>query len=337
MTAPARRPSAPELADGLLAGNRTLLARAITLVESRRPEDQTVALDLLDLILPHTGRSVRVGITGAPGVGKSSFIDRFGAHLVATGRKLAVLAVDPSSTLTGGSILGDKTRMQELSLLPEAFVRPSPSAGNLGGAARKTREAMLLCEAAGFDTILIETVGVGQSEAAVADMVDLLALLLLPAGGDDLQGIKRGILERADLLIINKADGLLESTAKRTARDYAAALHVLPRDRHEAPPVLLTSALTGAGIEEVWQTLLRLHAANCASGDADSRRRAQRERWLTDAIATGIEEALAAQPEAAAAREAAMRSVTAGFQHPGRAARAVVEAFLHSGAKPSAD
>ena len=227
--------------------------------------------------------------------------------------------------------------MQELSLLPEAFVRPSPSAGNLGGAARKTREAMLLCEAAGFDTILIETVGVGQSEAAVADMVDLLALLLFPAGGDDLQGIKRGILERADLLIINKADGLLESTAKRTARDYASALHVLPRDRHEAPPVLLTSALTGAGIEEVWQTLLRLHAANCASGDADSRRRAQRERWLTDAIATGIEEALAAQPEAAAAREAAMRSVTAGLQHPGRAARAVVEAFLHSGAKPSAD
>ncbi len=209
MTAPARRPSARELADGLLAGNRTLLARAITMVESRRPDDQAVALDLLDLILPHTGGSLRVGITGAPGVGKSSFIDRFGANLVASGRKLAVLAVDPSSTLTGGSILGDKTRMQELALLPEAFVRPSPSAGTLGGAARKTREAMLLCEAAGFDTILIETVGVGQSEAAVADMVDLLALLLLPAGGDDLQGIKRGILERADLLIINKADGLL--------------------------------------------------------------------------------------------------------------------------------
>ena len=284
MTGAARRPSAPELADGILACNRTLLARAITMVESRRPEDQAVALDLLDLILPHTGRSVRVGITGAPGVGKSSFIDRFGAHLVATGRKLAVLAVDPSSTLTGGSILG-----------------------------------------------------VCLSAAAVADLVDLLALLLLPAGGDDLQGIKRGILERADLLIINKADGLLESTAKRTARDYASALHVLPRERSEAPPVLLTSALTGAGIEEVWQTLLRLHAANCASGDADSRRRAQRERWLTDAIATGIEEALAAQPEAAAAREAAMRSVTAGLQHPGRAARAVVEAFLHSGAKPSAD
>jgi LAO/AO transport system kinase len=337
MTAPARRPSARELADGLLAGNRTLLARAITMVESRRPDDQAVALDLLDLILPHTGGSLRVGITGAPGVGKSSFIDRFGAHLVASGRKLAVLAVDPSSTLTGGSILGDKTRMQELSLLPEAFVRPSPSAGTLGGAARKTREAMLLCEAAGFDTILIETVGVGQSEAAVADMVDLLALLLLPAGGDDLQGIKRGILERADLLIINKADGLLESTAKRTARDYASALHVLPRDRNEAPPVLLTSALTGAGIDEVWQTLLRLHADALASGEAEARRRAQRERWLTDAIATGIEEALAAQPEAAAAHADAMHRVTAGLQHPARAAGAVVAAFLRGAADPKAD
>jgi LAO/AO transport system kinase len=337
MTAPARRPSARELADGLLAGNRTLLARAITMVESRRPDDQAVALDLLDLILPHTGGSLRVGITGAPGVGKSSFIDRFGAHLVASGRKLAVLAVDPSSTLTGGSILGDKTRMQELSLLPEAFVRPSPSAGTLGGAARKTREAMLLCEAAGFDTILIETVGVGQSEAAVADMVDLLALLLLPAGGDDLQGIKRGILERADLLIINKADGLLESTAKRTARDYASALHVLPRDRAEAPPVLLASALTGAGIDEVWQTLLRLHADATASGEADARRRAQRERWLTDAIATGIEAALAAQPEAAAAHAEAMRRVTAGLQHPARAAGAVVAAFLRGAGDPKAD
>ena len=337
MSGAGRRPSAEELAAGILAGNRTLLARAITTVESRRPEDQAVALDLLDRILPHTGGALRIGVTGAPGVGKSSFIDRFGAHVVASGRRLAVLAIDPSSTLTGGSILGDKTRMQELAMLPGAFVRPSPSAGTLGGAARNTREAMLLCEAAGFDTILIETVGVGQSEAAVADMVDLLALLLLPAGGDDLQGIKRGILERADLLIINKADGLLESTAKRTARDYAAALHVLPRDAAEPPPVLLASALEGRGIAEVWETLLRLRASRDASGHTEARRRSQRERWLAESIAAGIDEALAADPDAHAARSEAMRLVTDGLQHPARAARAVVDTFLRGARKPERD
>jgi LAO/AO transport system kinase len=251
-----------ELARQVLDGDRRALARAITLVESTRDDHRADAEDLLDELLPHTGNAVRVGVSGAPGAGKSTFIEALGSRLVEEEHQVAVLAVDPSSMRTGGSILGDKTRMEQLTRSERAFVRPSPTGGSLGGVARRTREAMLCCEAAGFEVVLVETVGVGQSEVKVAAMVDAFLVLVAPGGGDELQGVKRGIMELADIVVVNKADGDLGPLARSTAADYANALHLLrPRSVHWAPRVLVCSALDGTGIDEVWATVDELRIA----------------------------------------------------------------------------
>src|SRR5689334_19829092 len=269
------------LARELRAGSRAALARAITLIESRRADHQAAARELVQLLLPDTGRAIRIGITGSPGVGKSTTIDVLGMYLIGQGHKVAVLAVDPSSARTGGSILGDKTRMAMLSAENNAFIRPSPSSGTLGGVAAKTREAMLLCEAAGFDVVLVETVGIGQSETAVCDMTDFFLALMLPGGGDELQGIKKGLIELADMIAINKADGDNLKRANITAADYRGALHLLaPRSEHWHPPVVTYSAITETGIAELWQKVIDHRKAMTASGEFAQRRRDQQVKWM---------------------------------------------------------
>ncbi|MGE4373627.1 MAG: methylmalonyl Co-A mutase-associated GTPase MeaB [Xanthobacter sp.] len=270
-----------KLAEGVMKGERAALARAITLVESRRSDHRQRAQALLQSLLPRTGNAFRVGITGVPGVGKSTTIDELGTYLTGQGHKVAVLAVDPSSSRTGGSILGDKTRMARLAVDPNAFVRPSPSGGTLGGIAAKTRETMLLCEAAGFDVVLVETVGVGQSETAVADLTDTFLVLMLPGAGDELQGIKKGVLELADIVAVNKADGDNIPRARAAASEYRAALHLLgARQAHWSPPVLTYSALTGNGVPEVWEQV-ELHRQKCeAAGSFQATRQAQQVRWM---------------------------------------------------------
>lgn len=269
------------LARDLRGGSRAALARAITLVESRRGDHQALARELVQMLLPETGKAVRVGITGSPGVGKSTTIDALGMYLIERGHKVAVLAVDPSSARSGGSILGDKTRMARLSASDDAFIRPSPASGTLGGVAAKTREAMLLCEAAGFDLVLVETVGIGQSETAVSDMTDFFLALMLPGGGDELQGIKKGLVELADMIAINKADGDNLKRANITAADYRGALHILtPRSEHWHPPVETYSALTGDGIAKLWQKILDHRTAMNASGEFAARRREQQVKWM---------------------------------------------------------
>jgi LAO/AO transport system kinase len=269
------------LAGGIRAGDRALLARAITLIESKRTDHQKAARQLVQDLLPATGRAVRLGITGAPGVGKSTTIDALGSHLTAQGRKVAVLAVDPSSARTGGSILADKTRMARLAADDNAFIRPSPAAGTLGGVAAKTRETMLVCEAAGYDAILVETVGIGQSETAVYDMTDFFLALMLPGAGDELQGIKKGLVELADMIAINKADGDNVKRANTAAAEYRSALHILtPRSEHWYPPVVTYSALTGTGISELWQKVLDHRTAMNASGEFAARRREQQVKWM---------------------------------------------------------
>ncbi len=290
-----RRPAPdPEaLAVAIRAGSRTALARAITLVESRRAEDEVLAEALLDRLLPFTGAAQRVGITGVPGVGKSTFVDALGSYLTGRGHRLAVLAVDPSSTRTGGSILADKTRMARLAVDPAAFVRPSPSSGTLGGVARMTRETMLLCEAAGFDVVIVETVGVGQSETVVADMVDVFVALMLPGAGDELQGIKKGLVELADLVVINKADGAMRTAAAQAARHYADALRIIePTSPIWRPPVLTASALTGEGVERVWAEIERHRALLEASGERAARRRVQQLRWFESLLEDRLRELL---------------------------------------------
>ena len=269
------------IAGAIRAGERAVLARAITLIESKRPDHQRQARLLVQNLLPDTGKAIRVGITGAPGVGKSTTIDALGTHLTGHGHGVAVLAVDPSSARTGGSILGDKTRMAQLAADPKAFIRPSPAAGTLGGVAAKTRETMLLCEAAGFDVILVETVGAGQSETTVADMTDFFLALMLPGAGDELQGIKKGLVELADMIAVNKADGDNIRRAKAAAGEYRAALHILtPRLAEWQPPVVTYSALTGDGIADIWDSIVAHREKLLATGAFAARRREQQVKWM---------------------------------------------------------
>lgn len=310
------------LAARLAEGDRRALARAITLVESQHPHDRDAADALLQAVLPQTGRAIRLGISGTPGVGKSSFIERFGLYLTGQGYRVAVLAVDPSSALSGGSILGDKTRMEQLARDPNAFIRPTPSGGSLGGVARRTREAMLLAEAAGFDVVLVETVGVGQSETTVAEMVDMFLLLLAPAGGDDLQGIKRGIMELADLVIVNKADGELLPKARLAAADYRMALHLMrPRHADWRPEVLLASALLNEGIAEVWQAIGRYRDTLGKTGALAAQRRHQAEHWLMRELQDGLLDWLKADPAVAGELPRQQKAVAAGRITPSAAAR----------------
>ncbi len=320
------------LAEALRAGDRRALARAITLVESTHADDRAAADRLLDSLLPETGRAIRLGITGVPGVGKSSFIEAFGLHLIGAGHRIAVLAVDPSSKRSGGSILGDKTRMEELSRHPAAFIRPSPAGRTLGGVARRSREALLLCEAAGFDVILVETVGVGQSETAVADLVDLFLLLLLPAGGDELQGIKRGVMELADLVLVTKADGALARIAGQAAAEYRSALHFLrPPAGGWQPEVLTCSAHEGQGIAEAWQAVGRFRAAVEANDRLAARRADQARAWMWSEIEESLTAALLADPAVARLVAELEPEVTANRFAPGAAARRILAAFRGSG------
>jgi LAO/AO transport system kinase len=316
------------LAEKVRAGDRRALARAITLIESTRPEHAGEAEALLEALLAHSGNSVRIGISGVPGVGKSTFIERFGLHLVEAGHKVAVLAVDPSSKVSGGSILGDKTRMEELSRHPLAFIRPSPAGGTLGGVARRTREALLTCEAAGFDVVIVETVGVGQSETAVAEMVDIFLLLLQPGGGDELQGIKKGIVELADAVIVNKADGDLKPAADRAVAEYYAALGLL-RAAHPdwRPPVLKCSALLGEGIDAVWETVQEHREIMEASGARAAKRAAQAGAWMWAEISDGLLRRFKAHPEVARELQSLEREVRSGRSTPTAAARRLVGLF----------
>lgn len=283
------RQSPDALARELVAGDRRALGRAITLVESSHPDDRGSANRLLELLAPRSGNSIRVGISGVPGVGKSTFIERLGNLVINEGHKVAVLAVDPSSAVTGGSILGDKTRMETLSRRLEAFIRPSPAGSTLGGVTRNTRDTLLVVEAAGFDVVIIETVGVGQSETAVADMADLFLLLLLPGGGDELQGIKRGIVELADLIVVNKADGALGVVAERAAADYRNALRLLrPRSTRWKVPVTICSALEDQGIDQVWARITEFRELMTASGDLAANRSQQARRWLWHEVAESL-------------------------------------------------
>ena len=289
--ATAASPSVEALAEQVRSGHRRALAKAITLVESTRSDDQRIAQRLLELLLTRTGHAVRIGITGVPGVGKSTFIEAFGLHLIARRKRVAVLAVDPSSARSGGSILGDKTRMARLSAAPEAFIRPSPSGGSLGGVARRTREALLLCEAAGYDVVLVETVGVGQSEFAVASMVDFFLVLLLAGAGDELQGIKKGILELADALAINKADGDNIAHAAQAVAQYRSALNLFRHaSAHWDPPVISVSALEGRGMDAVWSIIEDHRARLGAAGELDAKRRAQLHTWFWSMIDDGLKQ-----------------------------------------------
>jgi LAO/AO transport system kinase len=318
-----------QLADAIRGGDRRALARGITLVESTRADHREQADRLLDLVLPHTGGSVRLGITGVPGVGKSTFIEAFGLHVIGQGHRVAVLAVDPSSKRSGGSILGDKTRMEELAKNDAAFIRPSPAGETLGGVARRTREAMLLCEAAGFDVIVVETVGVGQSETAVADLTDMFLLLLLPGGGDELQGLKRGIVEMADLVLVNKDDGELADAAQRAASEYRGALHLLGAGTPDWPvPVVTCSALTGKGIEEAWQWVETFRATMDPAGAIAARRAVQARAWMWSEIREGLTETLKANPGVAECLPALEDDVGAGRITPAAAARKLLDAFL---------
>lgn len=322
-------PDIAEMATKIREGNRRALARAITLAESIREDHQEKSQALLTQLLPDTGNSVRIGISGTPGVGKSTFIEAFGRFLTAQGHKVAVLTIDPSSKRTGGSILGDKTRMEELSRDPNAYIRPSPSGGSLGGVARRTREVMLLCEAAGFDVILIETVGVGQSETTVADMVDMFMLLLAPAGGDELQGIKRGVMELADIIVINKADGDLIPVARQAAAEYRGAVGLMrPKSKNWTPKVLMTSALKKEGIDKLWETIGKYRNARATDNELNVQREEQAAAWMWAELGESLMNRLKAHEQVSASLGPMEEAVKAGDISPTAAAQQLLKTFL---------
>ncbi|MGE8942112.1 methylmalonyl Co-A mutase-associated GTPase MeaB [Leptospira interrogans] len=323
--------SAAELAAGIRAGDRAMLARAITLVESSRPDDEAVAQDLLQELLPDAGKAWRLGVTGVPGVGKSTLIDQLGLNLIALGHKVAVLTIDPTSRRSGGSILGDKTRMSRLSGSHDAFIRPSPTSGTLGGVARRTRESMILVEAAGFDVVIVETVGVGQSETAVADMVDFFLVLMLAGGGDDLQGIKKGIIEIADMIVINKADGDNQPRARRTAADYQSAMNILsPRSANWIPPVLVASGQDNIGLDVVWGKIREHRDRLTPSGEFAARRQEQAVSWMRDMLHDRLLAALRADPETSQKIESIEQEVREGLLVPSRAVDTILQLMKSS-------
>jgi len=325
------RPAAdsPEAyAAAIRRGDRRAVARTITWLESTRADQSGLGQAILEVLVPYTGGAQRIGVTGPPGVGKSLLIETFGQYLIEQGQRVAVLAVDPSSPVTGGSILGDKTRMERLSQQEAAFIRPSPSGGSLGGVAQRTREAMLVCEAAGYDVVLIETVGIGQSEVAVASMVDFFLVMLLPAGGDELQGIKKGVVELADALAVNKADGSMKNVAERTRADYGGALELI-RSSSDAwrPRAMVVSALESEGIREIWETVLEHHELMQASGEFDERRRKQSRAWMWKLLEDGIGRVFRELPGMREAIEREEEAVAAQKTTPAAAARALLQNF----------
>ncbi|MBB55312.1 MAG: methylmalonyl Co-A mutase-associated GTPase MeaB [Magnetovibrio sp.] len=323
------------LAEAILAGRRRELARAITMIESTRQDHRMIAEALMDRLLPHSGRSFRLGISGVPGVGKSTFIEALGLHIIERGHRVAVLTVDPSSPKSGGSILGDKTRMETLSRHKDAFIRPSPSGGTLGGVARRTHEVMVASEAAGFDVVLVETVGVGQSETAVVNLTDMFLLLIAPGGGDDLQGIKKGVVEMADLIAVNKADGDLLAAAERAQQDYSSALQLL-RQQPDAwqPRVMACSAMEGTGVAALWDAVLEFQNLREESGQLIERREEQAAAWMwgeiSEALLDGVRNHAATQSLALKLE----RDVRAGKLGANAAAKHILQQFLSNSAKP---
>jgi len=323
-------PPIESLIDGVRSADRASLGRAITLVESNLPEHRKMAQELLTELLPLSGASHRIGITGVPGVGKSTFIETLGSTLTSQGRRVAVLAVDPTSSRTGGSILGDKTRMTTLANDPSAFVRPSPTSGELGGVTRMTRETMLICEAAGYDVVLVETVGVGQSETVVADMVDFFLVLMLPGAGDELQGIKKGILELADMIAVNKADGANVKAAEAAAREYEIALHLTaPASPLWSPPVLTCAGLTGAGVNELWEKVEDHRGVLSKAGELEERREQQNVRWMWSMLDDRLNDGLRSHPSVRTLLPKLEAQVRAGTTTPVSAVDQLIDAFLN--------
>lgn len=324
-------PSVSAYVEGILSGNRVVLSQAITLVESTRREHQALAQQIIEACLPHAAKqkTIRIGITGTPGVGKSTFIEAFGTHITEGGQNVAVLAIDPSSQMSRGSILGDKTRMLHLSANPKAFIRPSPAGDSLGGVARKTRESIVLCETAGFETIIVETVGVGQSETAVHSMTDFFLLLLLPGAGDDLQGIKRGIVEMADLVAVNKADGEREKSARQAQVFYKNALHLLPIKASQwTPQVLTCSALSKRGIADIWQLITDYQYFTLNNNFFNEHRKAQSKYWLTESIESNLTKRFFEDPSVSSAFQGIEHDVLAGKLSPFLAAERLLALFF---------
>jgi len=324
-----------ELYEGVIAGNLLSLSRSITLIESVLREHRPLADELLTRLLPHTGNAIRIGLSGVPGAGKSTFTEAFGLFIAKQDLKIAVLAIDPSSPKTHGSILGDKTRMEHLACCPNAYIRPSPSGTALGGVARRTREAMLVCEAAGYDVILVETVGVGQSEVAVAAMTDVFTLVLVPGGGDELQGIKKGIVELADVLLVNKCDGDLTLAADRAKGSYQNAINLLyPSNAKWIPPVLKVSSLNEVGIDDVWDSLCEYREVMEESGDLHKRRMRQARDWMWSEVGDNLMESLKSHPSVNAMIADLEKDVAESRATPSAAARAMMEAFVKDSYNP---